>query len=386
MGHPERSAVVLSGGGANGAYEVGVLKALLAGQSPATQYQPLEPSAFATTSIGAFNACVLLSHFEGSWRAAVEVLEAVWSFMIAGSASRNGVFRIRANPLQFVDAMASPSMWTETATEFAADVAYLLQDWFTRFLELLATPIELEARIAQLFDVASWVSHEPVYALLANVMRFDRVRRSSVALSVTTTRWRNGGVELFGNSQMTDEVGPLIVLASSAIPGLFSPVVVTGEPHVDGGLVMNTPLKPAIDAGADTLHVVYLDPKPDAIPIRALANTIDTMGRIFAIAFAASVADDLRVAAQINMGIARRPRSSASTRRAQVFAAGQGQSRSGYRPLTIHLYRPRREWAGAFGMLDFRRDRLEHLIEQGFSDCADHDCQQAGCIFPMTPQ
>ena len=35
-----KNAIVLSSGGALGAYEVGVMKALLTGQSPVTQNQP----------------------------------------------------------------------------------------------------------------------------------------------------------------------------------------------------------------------------------------------------------------------------------------------------------------------------------------------------------
>ena len=60
-GGKHRQAVILSGGGANGAYEVGVLKALLTGQSPATDFQPLDPDIFTGTSVGAFNAALLVS-------------------------------------------------------------------------------------------------------------------------------------------------------------------------------------------------------------------------------------------------------------------------------------------------------------------------------------
>src|SRR5579859_5080384 len=159
----ERSGVVLSGGGATGAYEVGILKALVSGESPGTNYRPLQPAVFAATSIGAFNASVLLSHFEGSWPVALEVLEGAWSFLVAGSTSHNGVFRLRANPLQLFDVLSRPASWTAAAVDFADDVMFLARDGFTRVLEFLATPIELEARIAEFFDIASWVSHDPSY-------------------------------------------------------------------------------------------------------------------------------------------------------------------------------------------------------------------------------
>jgi len=76
MSHPP--GVVLSGGGANGAYEIGVLKALFRGESPATGHQPLEPGVIAATSIGAFNSAVLLSTYTDSWSQAISALEKVW--------------------------------------------------------------------------------------------------------------------------------------------------------------------------------------------------------------------------------------------------------------------------------------------------------------------
>jgi len=41
MTAPDQTALVLSGGGAYGAFSVGVMKVLFAGRSPANSYQPL---------------------------------------------------------------------------------------------------------------------------------------------------------------------------------------------------------------------------------------------------------------------------------------------------------------------------------------------------------
>src|SRR5437868_3503224 len=76
------SAIVLSGGGATGAYEVGVLKALLGGASPATNFSPLRPDIISGTSIGAFNAAALVSRSWESCLAAVTHLEQVWKDII----------------------------------------------------------------------------------------------------------------------------------------------------------------------------------------------------------------------------------------------------------------------------------------------------------------
>jgi NTE family protein len=46
------------------------------------------------------------------------------------------------------------------------------------------------------------------------------------------------------------------VLASSAIPGVFPPVVIGGRQHVDGGLVDPTGLDTAIELGARRVYVL----------------------------------------------------------------------------------------------------------------------------------
>ena len=60
-----RTAFVLSGGGATGAYEVGIMKALMNGESPVTGHKPPEVGSFVGTSVGAYNASFMAAQ-EGS--------------------------------------------------------------------------------------------------------------------------------------------------------------------------------------------------------------------------------------------------------------------------------------------------------------------------------
>ncbi len=62
--NPVETALVLSGGGAYGAFAIGIMKALYAGASPATNYQPLKADIFTGTSVGAFNAAVMVGQKE----------------------------------------------------------------------------------------------------------------------------------------------------------------------------------------------------------------------------------------------------------------------------------------------------------------------------------
>jgi hypothetical protein len=111
-GVKHRQAMVLSGGGANGAYEVGVLKALLTGQSPATEFQPLDPDIFTGTSVGAFNAALLVSLWETHGQASISNLETTCWHAKAGEMRRTAViasWQIRWS--SSIQEIFSPILW-----------------------------------------------------------------------------------------------------------------------------------------------------------------------------------------------------------------------------------------------------------------------------------
>ena len=102
-----KTAVILSGGGADGADGVGVLKALF-NETPeeAPKNRPLNPDIFCGTSVGAYNATFLVSQWDQYGTAAITNLEKVWLDELADSLQRggNGVYRIRTGlfaPLLF---------------------------------------------------------------------------------------------------------------------------------------------------------------------------------------------------------------------------------------------------------------------------------------------
>src|SRR5262252_4250748 len=88
-------AVVLSGGGANGAYEIGVMEALCSGRAHHGRLEPFTPAVFVGTSVGSYNAAAMVSLSTWGWPAAVRKLRDVWLQRIAGRDDKaNGVFRV----------------------------------------------------------------------------------------------------------------------------------------------------------------------------------------------------------------------------------------------------------------------------------------------------
>ncbi len=118
-------AIVFSGGGAYGAYEVGVMKALSTGESAATGDKPLDADVFTGTSVGNFNAAVLTMQAGNSAEAAKR-LEQIWLYEIAdrGGARGNGVYRIRGNPPGYLENTGFRNPF-EPLFRAAGDAAYL---------------------------------------------------------------------------------------------------------------------------------------------------------------------------------------------------------------------------------------------------------------------
>jgi predicted acylesterase/phospholipase RssA len=386
--------VILSGGGATGAYEVGVLKALFAGASPATGHAPLLPVICAGTSVGSFNAAFLVSWLDRFGPCVAEQLEAVWLGRLretGWSGGVNGVYRFRLNPLAFADpSYYFPRPW-QPFLDALRDGAFLFRDGLARLASLADLDEDLRQRLARLVDFAAFVSTEPFQGTIRDTLDFARIRTSSTLLRIPATNWNTGRLTVFKNNEMTDSTGPLAVLASSAMPGIFPPVWIGAEPHLDGGILMNTPLR-LVSRHAEVLHLVYLDPDVSRIPNHALQSTLSTTYRQQVIAWAKAVNDDLEDAAAVNRVIALKERlergEAPGPPDPDLEARGLDQllrrlerREPPYRKLTIHRYHPHDDLTGGpLGLLRLDGAFLRGLIARGWSDAVEHDCAASGCI------
>lgn len=387
----DKHAVILSGGGASGAYEVGVLKGLFGGDSPATDYLPLNPDVFAGTSIGAYNASLLVAEIANRGLGVIDYLEQIWLDFLPqdDSTGHNFIARYRADPFEFLDPRFVFRKPFQDALQVADDVSFFAEDFFKRGLRFFQSSDDIETRVLKLVDLSIVISNDPERRLIRETINFDNICRSDKVLKVAATNWSTGGLRIFGNEQLNEERGPKAILASTAIPGVFPPVEIEGEYYTDGGVVMNTPLNLGIDAGADILHVIYLDPEIKAIPLLPVRNAIDTFSRLFAIQFAATINRDIAVARQINEGLdvieraARGDPLSGKDARPFILAAKRLSSvkdYSKYRKITIHRYQPRDTLRGVLGLLNFNRNKSITLIQRGLEDAISHNCEVNKCV------
>jgi hypothetical protein len=278
-------------------------------------------------------------------------------------------------------------------TETSRDGVFLAQNFYQHALRFLISAGSFENRLLQFIDVGAFVASEPIRSLLPGIISLEGIRRSERQLRIVATNWTRGIVRTFENQEMTDELGFSIIQASASIPGIFLPHTIGNDRYVDGGVLMNTPLNCAIETGATTLHVIYMDPDVQNIPIHSLESTIEVFDRIILITSAAKVNEDVDTARWINEGLELLERAghddalSKDDIRAFIRVAARieerGKAGLPYKKLTIHRYHPHDDLgSGALGLLNFDHDRIRALLERGFEDAINHDCVASHCVLP----
>jgi NTE family protein len=379
--------VVLSGGGGYAAYELGVLRALAQGESPAVNYEHVEPRVVTGTSAGAFNVSLLCSvDPDASTSAGLDYMEDVWVHGVAGEdGCGNNVIRFRANPLTLGNAC---SLSGRGEAEWAEDVDFLSRQLSARTRAFLGSSAELKQRVAETLDISLVLSSDRFVELIRDVVDPANMRACARALRVAATNWRTGDVRVFENEDMTDERAFRIVLASTATPAIFPTIEIDGEPYADGALVMNTPLQPAIEAGAETLHVIYMDPRNAEVPLARLRSTSSTLYRVAVIAWASMMNRDIEIARRINRGIdvlEGRVTSAADDefwKAGHLVAAQQALTDPAerYRHIEIHRYHPHERADDPLRWMEFGRDQILRLIDRGYEDAVNHDCRARDCL------
>jgi NTE family protein len=97
----------------------------------------------------------------------------------------------------------------------------------------------------------SLVRDDRLRALVARNLRFARLEDAPIPLCVIATEVTSGSEVALTHGNAVDAI-----IASAAVPGVFPPVTIHGRMLMDGGVVNNTPISNAIDAGATRIYVL----------------------------------------------------------------------------------------------------------------------------------
>jgi NTE family protein len=325
-------AVVLPGGGARGAYEIGALSVLL----PALERRGERVEIWCGTSVGAINATALasLAHLEAGEQTSAAL--AIWSELrkgdviapIAGTGGLRTLIRLLGHGLRI------PGLRFASVLD-PSPLAASLDRWidWTR----LAGNVDAELVSAVCVVATSLATGDPV--------AFVSSRAALPRRAVADDRIHYVGARLDGEH----------VRASAAIPVLF-PTVEISSPrgarghYADGGTRLNSPIKPALELGADRVILIGLEPfapagSPSA-PHAARPSIADVAANVLDGLLVDQVAHDLHRLAAINsFFVEDASRGTSLAPRAYRLASG----RTPYRPISYALVSPRRR--GEIGRL-----------------------------------
>ena len=227
---PCTPALVLSGGGARGAYQVGVLRQI------ARQHPELRFPVITGVSAGAINATFIASH-SGELAVATDELAERWSELSTSRVMRSDIPSLLANALRIAGNVVSAGSRIAPPVRGLVDTKPL-----RRFLTSVVDSRAIQAKI-------------------------DAGRLEALAVSATSYRtgdsvtFVQGRPELemwsrFRRHARAERVTVDHVMASAAIPLFFPGCAVNGEYFGDGSLRQTYPLSPAIHLGADRVLAI----------------------------------------------------------------------------------------------------------------------------------
>lgn len=188
-----KRALVLSGGGARGAFQVGVMKYL--------SEINWKPDLICGTSVGAINAVAYGTGMSN------DQLTNLWR-----TYHRKKMYRVT--------------------------------------LPIIIRSLRSRKRFSPLSDT------RPLKGLLMEHLKIEDLRKSTTDILITALNMITGQIKFF--NQHAIEIDHL--MAASAIPMLFPWHYIDNEPYWDAGLMVNTPITPALEKGAEEIIVVLLSP------------------------------------------------------------------------------------------------------------------------------
>lgn len=236
---PSQTAIILQGGGALGAFECGVVRAL--------EEQELFADIVAGVSIGAFNGAIIAANP----RHASKALEAFWR-------------RISVLVPDLPDERLRRMLASWQALTFG------VPDFFRPRWGLPDLIASGALTWTSLYDPS------PVKALLSEFVDFDGLASSPVRLLVSAVDVETARLAIFDS--YVDTLSADHILASGSLPPGFPWTTIDGKHYWDGGIMSNSPLEMVIErCGGARKRIFIVDLFPNKKPLPT--NLMEVMGR-----------------------------------------------------------------------------------------------------------
>jgi NTE family protein len=360
--------LILTGGGARAAYQVGVLRAL-AELLPPDVRTPFP--IICGTSAGAINAAVLAVD-AGDFRRGVRRLMAVWKNFRVHHVYRADPWGAFANSVHWVLAVLTGGMFDHKGVSLLDNAP--LGALLAKHLDFGAIQRQIDGGYLSAFSItcSGYTSGQSVtfFQGIPGLEPWQRARRIGVPMPITVNH----------------------LLASSALPFIFPPMQLNREYFGDGSMRQIAPVSPALHLGADRLFVIGVGRQLQQKPERVLTETHPSLAQIAGHAlnsiFLDSLEVDLERLQRINRTIEMIPgdvleRSryplhkvdfrviSPSEELEPIAVAHAGELPRTIRALLYTVGALRRSGANLLSYLLFERSYCRALIRLGYKDTMD---------------
>lgn len=256
-----QTILTLQGGGALGAFECGVVKAM--------EEHEIYPDIVSGISIGAFNSAIIA----GNPKHAAEALESFWNDLA-------------------LDMINIPDEQTRR----------LLSSWHTIiwgspnfFYPRWAMPVFNPAQLPVYWT--SFYDNSYIKNLLCQYIDFKKLKDSPIRLLVMAVNVETSEFETFDS--YTDEITPDHILASGSLPPGFPWTTINEKHYWDGGIISNTPIDSTLDICGQSnkkIYIVDLYLRNRSLP----QNMIEVLSRKDEILFSEKIRKDIRTTDLIN--------------------------------------------------------------------------------------
>lgn len=342
-----RVALVLSGGGARGAYEAGVLSYLFEHIYPKLPDE-FEFDIVSGTSVGAIHAAFVAASADQDSAARAAGLVDTWSGMELEHVMKLSPADFFGVPLRALGFRTARSKGRSASTEV----------------------------IGGLVDIS------PLERLVDQRIPWNRLRANLEAhkprtLCVSCTDIHTGLVTVFVDGEPVDlrpwdsdsyaqaihgEIDSRHVRASAAIPFLFPAVRIDDSFYLDGGLRVNTPLSPALRLGADKVLVIGLKRAPGEERVIAQAEDAITqpafvLGKMLNVLVLDQLEHELRRMDTVNTILAAASQTLGRGCLDSIRAAIGSKRGVEYRPVESVVVRPSRDIGAIAGEVHRARKR-----------------------------
>jgi NTE family protein len=219
----------------------------------------------------------------------------------------------------------------------------LLTDWWLKLdSSKIYKPWPFWGRIAAAWR-KSFYDSSPLHEIIRQNVSLEKIRASGKKISVGALNLHTGKYTVF--NQDSDNFIDA-VLASSAFPAMLSPIKINNDLYIDGGMKTLSPIKMAIEMGADDIDVITTSPDVRDKKFMEDPNIIDIVRRAFDVATDKILSNDIELAMMYN----------------QLAEAGLSNKKT----IKLRIIKPHYNLLD--NVLDFDPRKIREMIELGYKD------------------